>query len=338
VVLVVLALGGLATWLVELNRGMVDLAIDQQVVWGLYIAGFFTAAGAGAGLLVLAASQAMRPWLAAGQLARLLAAGLACFGVAGALIVMDVGSPLGVWRIAVSGRWTSLMVWDFYLLLAGLVVALIAWLSVRGGSPARLNGALAVVMALVAIGIVVAESWMLSTQAARPYWESGLTTLGFLAGAAVAAFGLGLLLVDGQPRELMRRGLGWSLAIAVLIVLVDLLAGVLAGNLRAAEASRLLVTNPLFWLYLVVGVAIPLLLVIPRSAAGFPLLLGAALAVAGVLLEKTVVLAVGQAQPWLPETISRYLPAWIEIAGVVGLAAAGVVAYGVLVRLRRVEP
>jgi hypothetical protein len=46
---------------------------------------------------------------------------------------------------------------------------------------------------------------------------------------------------------------------------------------------------------------------------------------------------VGQAQPWLPAPISQYLPSWVEVAGVVGLAAAGVVGYGVLVWLRKAE-
>jgi molybdopterin-containing oxidoreductase family membrane subunit len=329
----VLAVGGLAVWLVELSRGMADLGLSQQVVWGLYIAGFFTAAGAGAGALVLVALQALQPWLTAGQQARLMAAGLASFGVAGALIVMDVGSPLGVWRIAVSGRWTSLVVWDFYLLLAGLLVTLVAWLSLTGSRRGMAGrGILAVVMGLVGLTLLLAESWMLTTQSAHPVWESGLTTLSFLAGGAVAALGLAVLLLADQPRERARHWLVIALAASALIVVSEVMVGVLTMAPRASEAARLLITGPLLWLYVVVGLIAPLTLLTMQQTAWTAL--GAALAVLGVLIEKTQLLAVGQGQPWLPGAAVSYVPTWVEILGVAGLAAAGVVAYGLLARLR----
>jgi Ni/Fe-hydrogenase subunit HybB-like protein len=51
------------------------------------------------------------------------------------------------------------------------------------------------------------------------------------------------------------------------------------------------------------------------------------------LLEKTWVLAAGQAQPWLNLEVGSYFPTWIEIVGVVGMVALGVVLYLVALRL-----
>jgi Ni/Fe-hydrogenase subunit HybB-like protein len=252
------------------------------------------------------------------------------------LILMDVGSPLGVWRIAVSGQWTSLMVWDFYLLLLGLVGAGLAWLTLRpGGGRQAWRVVLAVVLVVVAAAIVVAESWLLSTNAAHPYWESGLTTLSFLVGAAIGALSVGVVLLDGQPREQVRRWLVLALAASAVMVVADVLAGALAGTPRAFEATWLVASSPLLWVWVTAGFIVPLYLLTRLADRPAWLGVGAGLALLGVVVEKTQLLAVGQAQPWLPGPLSRYLPSWIEIVGVVGLAAAGALVYGLLTRLRQ---
>ena len=46
------SLVGLAAWVYQLSKGMVVTGLSQQISWGLYIAGFFTAAGAGGGLFL----------------------------------------------------------------------------------------------------------------------------------------------------------------------------------------------------------------------------------------------------------------------------------------------
>ena len=124
IVLAVLAAAGLASWGYEIARGMADVGLGQQVVWGLYIAGFFTAAGAGAGLLFFAGYNEFRDLITKDERFKVLSMGLVSFILAGILILMDLGGPLGAWRIAFSGQWASLMVWDFYLLIAAGIVGI----------------------------------------------------------------------------------------------------------------------------------------------------------------------------------------------------------------------
>jgi Ni/Fe-hydrogenase subunit HybB-like protein len=57
----------------------------------------------------------------------------------------------------------------------------------------------------------------------------------------------------------------------------------------------------------------------------------------GVLLEKTWLLAAGQAQPWLDLPTGTYAPTWVEIVGVVGMVALGAVLYLVTLQLRPKE-
>ena len=50
----VLAIAGIGAWIYQLGQGMQITGLNQQIVWGLYIAAFFTAVGAGAALLGIA--------------------------------------------------------------------------------------------------------------------------------------------------------------------------------------------------------------------------------------------------------------------------------------------
>jgi molybdopterin-containing oxidoreductase family membrane subunit len=90
---------------------------------------------------------------------------------------------------------------------------------------------------------------------------------------------------------------------------------------------------PLFWLHVVVGIVIPLALVWGKSVNRTQALIAGALAIFGVLLEKTWVLVAGQAQPWLDLPGGRYAPTWVEIVGVVGMVALGILLYQVALRL-----
>ena len=51
----VLAVIGLAAWLIQLTQGFGVLGVNQSIVWGAYIATFFLLAGTGSGLVIFAA-------------------------------------------------------------------------------------------------------------------------------------------------------------------------------------------------------------------------------------------------------------------------------------------
>ena len=51
--MVVLVVIGAIAWVVQLSKGMAVLGIGQIVVWGVYIAAFFTLVGLASGLLIL---------------------------------------------------------------------------------------------------------------------------------------------------------------------------------------------------------------------------------------------------------------------------------------------
>jgi molybdopterin-containing oxidoreductase family membrane subunit len=334
IVLAVLAAAGLASWGYEIARGMADVGLGQQVVWGLYIAGFFTAAGAGAGLLFFAGWSQYRELITKEERYKVLSLSLVSFILAGILILMDLGGPLGAWRIAISGQWTSLMVWDFYLLIASGIVALIGWFLARGGTGNKILGLLGMVFA---VGLVLVEAWMLASQAAHPFWGGGLIVISFLLSAAIGAVGLSMFALDKERIAGLKKCLTYVVVGSLVLVAAEILTGALAGEPRTREVVKLVVADPMFWLYVVVGIVIPLLLLMGKTVSRTLALIAAALAIFGVLLEKTWVLAAGQAQPWLDLEVGSYFPTWIEILGVVGMVALGIVLYLVALQLRPKE-
>ena len=337
IVLVVLAAAGLASWGYEIARGMADVGLGQQVVWGLYIAGFFTAAGAGAGLLFFAGYNEYRGVISNGERFKVLSLSLVSFILAGILILMDLGGPLGAWRIAISGQWTSLMVWDFYLLIVSGIVALITWFIARGGAGNKILGVLGMILS---VGLVVVEAWMLASQAARPFWGGGLIVISFLLSAAIGAVGLAMYTLDKERTAGLKNFLGYVVGGSLVLIAAEILTEALAGEPRAQEVVKLVVSGsvaPLFWLQVVIGMVIPLILVLGKNVSRTQALIAGALAILGVLLEKTWLLAAGQAQPWLDLPTGTYGPTWVEIVGVVGMVALGAVLYLVALQLRPKE-
>jgi molybdopterin-containing oxidoreductase family membrane subunit len=320
IVAVVLAVAGIAAWIYQLSQGMEVTGLGQQVVWGLYIAGFFTAMGAGAGLLGLVGLSEFQPMLPVTVRARALILALASFVAAGLLITMDVGNPVQLWRLVTGLRFTSMMTWDFWLLVLAAVVTVVYLLTARAGQRQQGLGVLGMLAALL---VVVVEGWMLSNLSARPMWGSGLTLLTFLLGAVIAGLSLGLLVLPGASQ--LRTWLTFSLGLSLVFVLAEVLTGLLSGEPRTAGEMRLLLSGSpavVFWFHLVVGLVLPLALLRAGS-----LVAAGALALVGVLAEKVWLLAAGQAEPWLVLPQGRYYPTWVEFVAVIGVIAIGWLVY-----------
>ncbi|MFW5943422.1 MAG: NrfD/PsrC family molybdoenzyme membrane anchor subunit [Chloroflexota bacterium] len=320
--LLILALAAIGVaWGLQLSRGMQVTGLGQQITWGLYIAGFFTAAGAGGGLVTLAALSEFTPAIPTAYRRNMLLLALASFVAAGVLIAMDLGHPLNTWRIAIAGRFDSLMTWDFWALsgsgLLALVYLTVVWRTTASTGTTRVVGVLA---ALAALALLVAESWMLAVLVARPFWGGGQMLLNFLAAGAVGALALGVLAwKDLAPR--FGRWLALALGVSLVLVLAEALTLLVSVEPRAAEELGILLlgsVSSVFWLHVVLGLILPLAMLIWSRGASRP---AALLALLGVVAHKLWLLVVGQTVPWLDLPQASYWPTWIEYLGLAGAAA-----------------
>lgn len=317
---ILVALVGIGTWVYQLIAGMHVTGLGNQIVWGLYIAGFFTAVGTGAGLLVLTGVSEYLPVITPEKRARTLCLSLASLVVGGLLITLDLGNPVQIWRIITGFKFSSLMTWDFWLLVIAVLVGLIYLLAARGGKAQKVLGILGI---LTGVAMVVAEGWMLSAQAAHPMWGSGLTVLTFLLGAGIA--GMSVALIGGIESGKLVSWLKLALWLSLLFVLAEVLTGLIGGK----EEISLILTGfaaPVFWLHLIVGLLVPIWLLSRNTFV----MLASYLAVFGVLAEKVWTLAAGSALPWMPQSQGVYFPSWVEIVAVIGMVAIGILIYRLL--------
>lgn len=331
IVLAVLAAAGLGAWAYQLTQGMRVTGLNQQVVWALYIAAFFSAVGAGAGLLFLVGLSEFKPFIPAQSRRLGLMAALGSFVAGGVLIMLDVGNPLQVWLIITAGRFSSMMTWDFWLLVVAGLVTLV-YLFLGGGSGAR--KILGVLAMAAAAAVVVVEGWMLATMSARPLWGGGATVVSFLVAALVGGLALWIL-VDGRQKagDAVSGWMQVALIASLVLVAAEIVTRLAGGSPRATEEIAGLVVSgtaaPAFWFHLLIGLALPLALL----ATGRNLKAVAVLALLGVLAEKSWLLVAGQAFPWLQLPEGTYFFTWVEAVAVIGAVAIGVLAYLVLRRL-----
>ena len=317
----VLALVGIGAWVYQLVAGMQVTGLGNQIVWGLYIAAFFTAVGAGAGVLVLTGASEFLPLISAEKRVTALYLSLSSLVVGGLLISLDVGNPINMWRIITAFEFSSMMTWDFWLLVVAVVVAVVYLLSARGGDAQKVMGGVAI---LAGVAVVVVEAWMLSTQAAHPMWGSGMTVLSFLLGASVA--GMSVAMLGGvADKAVLSSWMKVLLGLSLVFVLAEVLTSLMSGE----EEIYLVLTGfaaPAFWLQMVFGVVVPLALLMTNQYVAFV----PYLAVFGVLAEKVWTLSAGSALPWMPSVQSVYTPSLVEIAAVLGMVAVGVLIYRLL--------
>ena len=340
VILIVLGLGGLGgAWILQLIQGMGVTGLGQQVVWGLYIAGFFTAMGGGAALVALATLSEFSILVPVARRRSVLLLALVNFVIGGLLIAMDVGNPINVWRILTAGRFTSMMTWDFLALFATgiltFVYLIVSWRQAAATTLTRTFGILALIGAAL---LVVVEGWMLSIIAARPLWSGGLTTASFLVAAFVAGLSIAMLAwpdIDQKLGNWLKIGLWGNLA----IVLIEVLTGAIEKDMRPhLEVNQLLTGafSPMFWTYLIGGLLAPLAVLLWRKELLW-LRVASVLALLGVIAEKLWLLSAGQALPWLALPEGFYSPTLIEFLGVVGGIALGILIYRFLIMILKVE-
>lgn len=319
----VLFIAGIAAWVYQLVQGMQVTGLSQQVTWGLYIAAFFVAVGAGAFSLALAGLSEFKPILPLSARTKLLSVALASFVAGGLLITADLGNPLNVWRFLTAFRVNSMMSWDFWLLVVCAVVTFV-YLLVARRSETKNNKILGMIAIISAAAVVIVEGLLLTNQAAHTMWQSSSFVLTFLIGAAVAGLGLIVLVL---PKEApLNTALKWMLALSLVSVLAEVLAGGLAVSPQTRAEIGMVLTGsaaPFFWYQVLVGIAVPFCLLLLKKLTVF----AGVLSVSGVLAEKLWILSAGQSESLLSDKISGYMFSWVELLVVVGLTSLGVIVY-----------
>lgn len=310
-----LAVLGLVAWIIQLTQGFDVIGVGQNVVWGVYIAAFFTLAGIAGGLVILTSLSDLGVIPDLSQYRRrMLIGALACFIASGILILMDIGQPVRVFYMVISANGSSPFVWDF----ASLILSVIVTITYLYTTPKKW---LSVLTGIVAGLVVLVEGMILSMSVAGVLWHGGMMPVIFLVDGILGAAVVMLIAQADQKVS----GFFTRVALALLPVLVVLHAFEIAtlryAGPEEARASIMLILSgslaPLFWTQVVLGMVIPfvLLLFVPRQRIVSQI--AAVLVILGILVTKLVLLTSGQALPFM-QAEALYTPSWVELGGVIG--------------------
>ena len=105
-----------------------------------------------------------------------------------------------------------------------------------------------------------------------------------------------------------------------------------AGEPDAQAALQLMLTNPLYWVVLLVGIVLPFVLLTSGSKSRGTTITASVLVLLAVFLAKYHILISGQALPFMQEP-AIYTPTLVEIGGVVGILGFAGLLYVLGIRL-----
>lgn len=234
-------------------------------------------------------------------------------------LFLDLEHKLFVWRLYTTVQLSSPMSWGAWILLLvypALIAAFVLhppkvlsglWpsfdrLSLRLAEP-PLARTVASVNILLGVGLGIYTGVLLSSLGARPFWNSGLLGVLFLAsGLSSAAAFTHLVARHVAERELLAKSDNLFLVVE-LVVIVLFLVGLLSASQAHVRAAHLVLGGPftaVFWV-LVVGFGIVIPLIIQTLASAHRIRhtpLAPIFVMAGGLALRFVIVLAGQASRW----------------------------------------
>jgi molybdopterin-containing oxidoreductase family membrane subunit len=229
------------------------------------------------------------------------------------MILMDIGRPERVLNMVFRAQFSSPFVWDFFSLALGVIMAVILLLV---SSTARW---VAVVAGIVAGVVVIFEGWILSMSAGSPLWSGGIMPAVFLVEGLLLALGVTLIAVfDPIAFAWVRR---WTLVILPVLFMLNVFefgALLYAGDTDDRFATGSLMSSPLFWLAVVLGIIVPFVLLLVAGRSRIVAIISGVLVVLGVFVSKALVIAAGQSTTLVLGT-GTYTPSLVEFGGVIGM-------------------
>ena len=375
-VLGVLTLAGVAAWIYQLMGGLGVTGMNNGTSWGLYITCFMFFVGLSAGGLIVASSASVFHVTEYKKVALpAVILSTVCICLAGMFVLIDLGGVQRIWRLLVSPNPTSPLFWDICVITCYLAINVLYLYFMCSKKADEHKVAVISRFALpVAILVHSVTAWIFGLQMSREGWYSAIMAPLFVVSAMDSGLALLLLALSGLKKARLfdtdpklMANLAGLLAACVAIdgfmvgceVLTMAYPGAAGAEALAVMATG--VTAPFFWIEIIVGVAVPfLILVFAKNRANATLVnVASACVVAGVFCKRAWLLFTSFFMPNVqgaPGVISgssvaahasgmdvwavvgTYAPTWVELVVVLGVVSLGVLAFMALSRKLIAKP
>lgn len=295
--------------------------VSDEAPWGVYIAAFLLFEALCVGSLFFGA------WL---KNRFMVGLGVAAACATGLSIGFDLGSPLVMWRLLLTPNLSAPMILDVWFLGASVIFGLVLWFALSTGRE-KLADVSAVLTQIAAVLLPLGTAWLFTTLPGMPGWESSLEIAMFIVQAAA----VGLAIACVQKKDWSKAAAG---ALLVLLAVNVAEAGhtFYSGEELSSEVMLFGKFAPIYWLALIIGVVVPMVLLIKGGSQKAAMIL----TVAGVAVSKYLYIVKGNLFPYhnwhgkvtLPfeaavdgHTMLVYTPApveWVICLGAAGLMLA----------------
>lgn len=251
-----------------------------------------------------------------------------------AILFMELAHPLrALWATPLNLQTASPLFWKILCVGAYTIVLVLTALALaRGARPGEVPRPLAILLGLLALAIAAIAGSVYGMLVFRPFWyggelpvvfiiESVMGALAFVIFFTYVAYGMAPDTVPQGTRELLAGPLGVALAVAVLLHLLFTLARTVTGLWSYGEGMQVwqyTVAQPLYWLGLIGGGVVPLVIFATPTLRTQPWLqiVGTFLVALGLLASRYEFLINGQLVPpfkgsWAPSLL-EYAPSQFE--------------------------
>lgn len=343
---------GFGCFVYQWSRGLAVTGLSNTITWGLYIVAFMFLVGVSAGGLIVVAGAELVGSHRFEHVNRLaVVCSIAAVATAAGTIVPDLGRPQLAWKMIVQPHVTSPLVWDMAVLSVYLVIGVIdLWILTRTPVPAKALRVMAIVSLPVAVLVHSVTAWIFGLLVARPFWNTPLLAPLFISSALVSGTALVICVAYVTERVTtfrvgddiyvgLRRLLLWFVAADVFLLFTEVMTTYVSGEPDHRAQLDILLTGrlaPVFWSEIVIGVALPSVLLLSHrvhrhgtiAVAGLFLLLGVLAKRINILFaaefEPLVGLAPGipggrSGQQFRPDEV--YFPTMVEIGVLMGMAS-----------------
>jgi len=354
---------GLASYVTQLQDGLITTNMRDQVSWGFYIGNFTFLVGVAAAAVTLVVPAYLYGWkpikeiVVYGEMMAITA--ITCCAL---FVVVDIGHPERFWHLipgpGILNVPTSLLGWDVialngYLLLNLTIVTYLLFNLFRRRHPNKyIYMTLVWISIPAAIAIHTVTAFLYSGLIARPFWNSAILAPRFIVSAFCSGPALMLIIMQVMQRftsfhirreaiwkiaELMTYFMGFNLFLLGAEVFKDYYSDTehlvyMRYMFNGVDGHNAIV--PYMWAAVACSaIAFTMFLSRRRRQNMIIMNIGCVLVFVGVYLEKSMGMVIPGMTPDPLGEIYEYVPAWHEVRVSLGILAFGALLYTWMVKV-----
>ncbi len=353
---------GAVSYFQQLNRGLIQTAMRDQVSWGFYISNFTFLVGVAAAavyLVVPAYIYNFKPIKEIVLFGELLAATAIIMCVL--FIMVDMGRPERVWHILpVIGKMhfpQSLLAWDVLVLNGYLAINIIISFYVLFRTAHGKEYSMQIIKPLIiisipwAISIHTVTAFLYNGLPSRPFWNAAVLAPRFIASALCSGPALMLIIfqiirkvsrIEIDNKAIFKIGelIAYAMGFNLFLFGAEFFKEFYSGSVHLAPMEYLYFglhghnnLVPWMWSALLFNITAFILFLLPKTREHpFGLNLACVLVISGVYIEKGMGLIVPGFVPGTLGEIYQYTPTMLEKNITIGIWAMGALIYTFLLK------